>query len=269
MRKPKPDSSPSEESFHDSWAKSVRPEEVLVFESFEACTSPENRYIMSRLGDIRGLRMLDLGCGQGEAATYFAFKGANVVAIDISDGMLDLTRRVAEMHGVRIETRKMSAEAIDFADESFDVVYGANILHHVDIVKVLSECSRVLKQGGIGAFWDPLLHNPLIKIYRRIAANVRTADEHPLLIRDIRLFSRYFSQVEYRCFWLFSLWIFVHFFLVERVCPRKERYWKKVVAEHERLQGIYVPLDRLDCYFLEKLPFLRRWCWNVAVVARK
>jgi hypothetical protein len=109
----------------------------------------------------------------------------------------------------------------------------------------------------------------MIKIYRRLATEVRTADEHPLSMKELQLFDRYFSQVEYRCFWLFSLWIFVHFFLVERVHPGKERYWKKIIAEHERLQSMYAPLEGLDRYFLGHFPFLRRWCWNVAVVARK
>ncbi|MBI3941262.1 MAG: methyltransferase domain-containing protein [Acidobacteria bacterium] len=259
----------AEESFHDDWASHVRPEDVRVLECFEACTSPENRYILSRLGDIRGKHVLDIGCGQGEASAYFALRGAKVVAVDISDGMLDLARRVAGRHNVTIETRKMPAEQLDFPDETFDLVYGANVLHHSDITKVLSHCSRILKPGGIAAFWDPIVHNPLIKVYRRIAAEVRTVDEHPLSMRDLRYFDRHFSQVEYRCFWLFSLWIFLHFFLIERVHPGKERYWKKIIVEHQRLERMYRPLERLDGYLLACLPFLKRWCWNVAVVARK
>ena len=224
---------------------------------------------MSRLGDLRGLRVLDVGCGQGEAAVYLALRGAHVVAVDISDGMLDLARRVAAQHGVTIETRKMSAEGIDFPDRTFDVVYGANVLHHSNIAKVLGHCRRVLKPGGIGAFWDPLIHNPMIKIYRRLAREVRTAGEHPLSMSELQLFDRYFSQVEYRCFWLFSLWIFIRFFLIERVPPGKQRYWKKIVVEHKRLEPKYTPLEALDRYFLGRFPFLNRWCWNVAVVARK
>lgn len=71
------------ENFHDDWAKSINIDEVMVDEFFEACTSPENRLILNRLGNLEGKKILELGCGAGEASVYFAKKGALVTATDI------------------------------------------------------------------------------------------------------------------------------------------------------------------------------------------
>ena len=258
-----------EEVFHDEWGMSLAPDDVPVVESFEACTAPENRYIMSKLGDVRGLRVLDLGCGAGEAAVYFAMKGAQVTATDISAGMLRLTERVARRYGVRVECVQQNSDQLNFPDNSFDVVYAANLLHHVDLENCLDAACRILKPGGRFVSWDPLKHNPVINVYRRMAAAVRTEDERPLSIHDLRHFRTRFARVEHRCFWLASLWIFVRFFLIERVHPSKERYWKKIIVEAERLQGTYGRLASFDRLLLKLCPPLGRMCWNLAVVAQK
>ena len=258
-----------EESFHDEWAASVDLEQVLVDESFEACTAPECRWLMEQLGDIAGKRILDLGCGIGEAAVYFAKHGAHVTASDLSAGMLRVAARLAARHGVCLETAKCSATDVSLPDETFDIVYAGNLLHHVEIEPTLREVHRLLKPGGVFVSWDPIKHNPLIKIYRRVAADVRTRDEHPLAMRETRTFRQIFRSVRYECFWLFTLWIFLRFLLIERVSPNKERYWKKIIIEHERLEPIYRRWARVDRWVLRAFPFLKRFCWNIALVCEK
>ncbi|MGC8641149.1 MAG: methyltransferase domain-containing protein [Isosphaeraceae bacterium] len=82
----------SEEHFHDEWAATLEPAEVMVDESWEAATCPEHRWIKDQLRDLRGRRVLDLGCGAGEAAVWIAKQGAEVVASDISSHFLDRLR---------------------------------------------------------------------------------------------------------------------------------------------------------------------------------
>jgi len=79
----------------------------------------------------------------------------------------------------------------------------------------------------------------------------------------------FFEDVRHRCFWLATLWIFVRFYVVERVNPSKERYWKKIIREHARLAARYRRLERVDEWLLRTFPFLGRYCWNIAVVATK
>ncbi len=254
-----------EERFHDRWAASINPAEVLVDESWEAATCPEHRWIRAQLGDLHGRRVLDLGCGAGEAAVWFAKQGADVVASDISAEFLDVVHRVAGLHGVRVQTHQGDADRLDFPDDTFDVVYAGNLLHHADLDRTLEQIHRVLKPGGRVVTWDPLRHNPLIHVYRRMAMDVRTVDEHPLAIGDVRRFARWFSDVHYECFWFCTLWIFVRFFLIEHVHPSRERYWKKIIREHARLAPIYNRLSALDRRVLGAFPFLNAtagtsWC---------
>jgi ubiquinone/menaquinone biosynthesis C-methylase UbiE len=254
-----------EEVFHDLWAEGINPETVFVDESFEACTAPETKQIIKWLGNVQGKRILDVGCGAGEGAVYFAKKGAFVTATDISAGMLRVVQRVALEHRVHVNVKQCSAEGLPFADESFDVVYTGNLLHHVDLEQTLVEMKRVLKPGGVLVSWDPLAHNPLINIYRRIAVDVRTPDEHPLKMSEIRVFERHFKEVKYECFWFFTLWLFINFKLCERIDPNKERYWKKIIKEHKRLEPVYTKLAALDQIFLKCFPFFKRHCWNIAL----
>jgi SAM-dependent methyltransferase len=258
-----------EEQFHDQWALSLDPREVLVDVSWEAVTCPEHRWIRAQLGHLDGLRVLDLGCGAGEAAVWFAKQGADVVALDLSAEFLDLTRRVAELHGVTIQTHHGDAMRLEFSDESFDVIYAGNLLHHVDLDQTLEQVHRILKPGGKVVSWDPLRHNPLIKVYRHLAKSVRTHGEAPLHFRDVQRFQRWFVDVRFDCFWFATLWIFVRFYLIERVHPSKERYWKKIVREHERLTPTYNRLARVDHTLFHLFPSLRSLCWNVVVAATK
>ena len=265
----RPDTQLQEESFHDSWAGSIKVDEVMVDEAFEACTAPENRIVLGRLGDLRGRKILELGCGAGEASVYFAKQGAEVTATDLSAGMLEVVQKVAAKHGVKVSIKQAVSSRLDFPDNSFDIVYAANLLHHVEIEPTLAEAARVLKPGGRFASWDPLAHNPLIKVYRLMATEVRTADEHPLRMSDLALFRKHFAGVTFETAWLFTLWIFLRFLVVERVHPNRERYWKKILVEHRRLEREYRFLERLDRRVLGWFPFLKRYCWNIVVVARK
>jgi ubiquinone/menaquinone biosynthesis C-methylase UbiE len=258
-----------EEVFHDQWADSINIDNVIVDEFFEASTSPENRIIIKKIGDIKDKNILELGCGAGEASVYFAKKGAEVTAVDISQRMLDVVQNLAKKHDVTLSTKQSYSDNIDFADETFDIVYAANLLHHVDIESTLKEASRVLKKGGLFVSWDPIAHNPLINIYRRMATEVRTEDEHPIEMKQLKMFLKYFSSVETEATWLFTLWIFLKFYFIDRVHPNEERYWKKILLEHKQLEKLYYRLENLDKLFLKTFPFFKRFCWNIVIIAKK
>ncbi|MEQ9669836.1 class I SAM-dependent methyltransferase [Coleofasciculus sp. G2-EDA-02] len=258
-----------ERQFHDTWAAAIDVDGIRVADYFEACTAPENRFILQQLGDIRGKRLLDLGCGAGENSVYFAQKGSNCVAADYSPGMVEVALKLAAANGVKIEGHTANAMALDFADNTFDIVYASNLLHHIPDPKIaLREMHRILKPGGKACFWDPLKHNPVINVYRRMATEVRTDDEMPLDINIIKVVKSLFSQTTYDTFWLASLWIFLRFYLIEKVNPNKERYWKKIIIEHERLSPTYQQLEIID-QSLKKIPLMKRLAWNIAVVATK
>lgn len=258
-----------ERSFHDRWAESIDVDGIRVTDYFEAYTAPENRFILHHLGDVAGKTLLDLGCGAGENSVYFARKGARCTATDYSPGMVEKALKLAAANKVQIDACTMNAMDIEFPDATFDIVYAANLLHHLpDPMVALREIHRVLKPGGKACFWDPLRHNPVINVYRRMAMGVRTEDEMPLHIEFVKSVRSLFSETVYDSFWLATLWIFLRFYLIERVDPNRERYWKKIIAENARLEPTYRRLEKLD-RLVKRAPFMKRFAWNIAVVATK
>lgn len=259
-----------EREFHDGWAAGVDPVSVDVEGHWTPLGCPETSWIDERLGDLEGKKVLDLGCGLGEGAAHFATRGADVTASDLSPGMLEVARRVAELRGCTIHTVVASATDLSaLPANEYDVVYAANLLHHVDIAKCIDEVHRVLKPGGVAAFWDPLLYNPAIQVYRRMATEVRTVDEHPIRRADVATIRNRFSSIETRTFWLTSLLIFVKFLVIDRIHPSEDRYWKLVIETQNRHERFLRISHRIDRTILRFVPPLRWWCWNIAIVARK
>jgi SAM-dependent methyltransferase len=254
-----------ESEFHDGWARTIHPEELLVDESFKSSTAIENQHILKQFGDVRGKRILDYGCGAAEGGVYLAKLGASVVGVDVSATMLETAHRLAAHHGVSIETRLVTSEKIPGGDREFDFVYGNGVLHHVNQDLARPELARVLKDDGKGCFIEPLPYNPLINAYRHIAKEVRTPDEKPLTFGDVERFRQNFGRLEHREFWLTALAVFLKFYLVERADPNKERYWKKVYTDAARIEPFFSPLRRIDDWLLDRVPLLGRLCWETVI----
>lgn len=258
-----------EAEFHDRWAAEIDPAAALVDESFTAVTALENAHVARLFGDVRGLRILDYGCGAAEGGVYFAKQGATVVGADVSAGMLAAAQKLAAHHGVSLETRHVTGAGIPAERGEFDRIYGNGVLHHVDLGTAVPELARVMKPEGIGCFIEPLSYNPVIALYRWLAEAVRTPDERPLRFRDIARFEPHFAEVSHRELWLTSLAIFGKFFLVDRAHPSRERYWKKVITDGPANAWWFARLPALDEAILARLPVLSAMCWNTVIrVAR-
>lgn len=138
-----------------------------------------------------GVRVLEYGCGTGSRAPDLVDGGAAVVGIDISGVGVS----AAAASEVDANFLQMDAEHLGFADESFDLVCGSGILHHLDLQQSIDEVARVLRPGGTGVFSEPLGTNPLINLYRRLTPSMRTPDEHPLVPADFDLMRDAFTEV--------------------------------------------------------------------------
>jgi len=94
---------------------------------------------------------LELGCGTGFFSLNLKQAGVldRVSVTDISSGMVAAAQENARGLGFEIDGRVADAESIPYADDSFDVVVGHAILHHIpDVERALREVLRVLKPGG-------------------------------------------------------------------------------------------------------------------------
>jgi SAM-dependent methyltransferase len=258
-----------EAAFHDAWAGSTPLDDVLVRECFEAPTALENRFILSRMGNLRGKRLLDIGAGLGESSVYFALQGAHVTMTDISPGMVQTGRELARRYGVEVEGIVSEAEHLGVAAETFDFVYVANTIHHVrDRDALFQKIHRALKPGGCFFSCDPLTYNPAINVYRRIATEVRTEDESPLTRADLRLARKYFAGVQHREFWISTLFLFVKYYAVDRVHPNQDRYWKRILRETPERLRWWMPLRAMDMA-LARMPLLRWMAWNMVMWGEK
>ena len=258
-----------EAAFHDRWAHDTSLDQVLVRECFEAPTALENRFILGRMGPLAGKRVLDIGAGLGESSVYFALRGARVTTVDISAGMVETALATGSRYGVELEGIVSEGESLNVPAESYDIVYLANTIHHVqDRAQLFQQIHRALKPGGWFYSWDPVAYNPLINVYRRMAAGVRSEDERPLTRADVSLARRYFPGLRHREFWLASLALFVKYYLLNRVHPNQDRYWKRILRETTSSLWWWLPLRAADG-LLTRLPGLRWLCWNTVMWGRK
>lgn len=258
-----------EAAFHDAWAVDTSLDDVLVHECFEAPTALENRFILAKLGSLCGKKLLDIGAGLGESSVYFALQGAQVTAVDISPVMVQTVLKLGQRYGVELQGVVSSAENLNLAEAAYDIVYLANTIHHVqDRDKLFRQISRALRPGGMFISYDPLAYNPVINIYRRMATSVRTQDESPLTVADLKLAQKYFEQVGHREFWISTLLLFLKYYLIDRVHPNQDRYWKRILREKPGSLGWWMPLRALD-QILSRVPLVRWLAWNVVLWGQK
>ncbi|GIG23351.1 SAM-dependent methyltransferase [Cellulomonas chitinilytica] len=102
------------------------------------------------LGDLAGARVLEIGAGAAQCSRWLVGQGVDVVATDVSAGMLLAGRRYDEQTGARTPLVLADARALPFADASFDVAFTAfgAIPFVPDADRVHTEVARVLRPGG-------------------------------------------------------------------------------------------------------------------------
>lgn len=96
-----------------------------------------------------GKRLLEVGCGVGIDLVRFARGGAQVTGIDLAEVSIDLACKNFEQNGLQGDLRVMNGEAMEFSDNSFDVVYAHGVLQYTAHAgKMANELFRVLRPGG-------------------------------------------------------------------------------------------------------------------------
>ena len=106
------------------------------------------KLVLEHLGDLKGKRVADVGCGKGRFARIVKEGGANVVALDLAEAML---------HHVPPEIGRVAASmtALPLATGAFDGAYATESLEHaVDIPAAVEELARIVRPGGRIAIID-------------------------------------------------------------------------------------------------------------------
>src|SRR3954465_13331049 len=132
-------------------------------------------------GELRSFdRALELGAGTGYFTLNLLQAGviSHATATDISQGMVDALARNAGALGLDVDARVADAEALPFADASFDLVFGHAVLHHLPALdRAWREIHRVLAPGGIAVFAGEPSHygDRIANVPKRAASRVAPA----------------------------------------------------------------------------------------------
>lgn len=119
--------------------------------------------IIRHHGGMKGLRILDMGAGTGNAAIRIALRGPDceVVGLDLSPGMLALAHQKIEEKALKNITLAEGSytQELPFPEDHFDAISGCSTFHHIcpDEKRAgLRQAYRVLKPGGLMAITDPM-----------------------------------------------------------------------------------------------------------------
>jgi ubiquinone/menaquinone biosynthesis C-methylase UbiE len=201
------------------------------------------------LGDLRGKRVLEIGCGVGRVAVLLAKSGARVTAFDLSPHSVEVARESSTTNGTAIDFAVSSGEYLPFADESFDVIFGKSILHHLVVNIGKRDLYRVLKQNGKAVFVEPMGMNPILTFVRKYIPYLHKNEvgvDRPLTYKDMNSWTENARYKEYREIQLLSM--------IERGFGWNTKF---------------TLLRKSDEYLLKKIPFLRRFCRYVVIYTIK
>ncbi len=151
--------------------------------------------LLRACGSVRGLRVLDLGCGQGFFSRRLSGRGANVIGVDIAEKSIDLALAHEKKHPLGIQYRVMDAARVDEAWQrgAFDLAVACMSLHDMaDPEMVLRASYRVLAKDGRMAF--SIVHPTNSTAFREWETNEK--GEYLALKID-----RYFEKGEYVVPW--------------------------------------------------------------------
>ena len=194
--------------------------------------------------------LLDYGCGVGPTIDRILnFNPKKIIGIDISDVSISKAKKKFKDIDAKVELLVDNCESTKFKKNSFDIVYGLGILHHLQTNKCISEISRVLKHNGVLLFIEPLGTNPFINLYRRLTPKSRSKDEHPLTKKDFKIIKENFNEVKLKYYGFLTL-IFFPFYS----SSTNSSFFK-----------ILIFLDQL----LFKVKFFKLFAWSVLIIAKK
>lgn len=122
----------------------------------------DNKFILfkSLCRPSKNKKILEIGCGDGEFTKRLAKLNCKIFASDITPKVIEKAKK--EVKHKKIKFLIDNAESMKFKDQTFDIVCGISVLHHINIEKAFKESFRVLKNGGQIFFTEPNLLNPHI-----------------------------------------------------------------------------------------------------------
>lgn len=133
--------------FSEAWFDDIDRRFLHAVRLFSAADNPFDE--LMNIKQLRGRRVLEIGCGMGCHSEMLARAGAEVNAIDLSPTSVKATKERAAQKQLNIDVRQMDGEKLEFASGSFDMVWSWGVIHHSSRTGcIVREIERVLRPGG-------------------------------------------------------------------------------------------------------------------------
>lgn len=237
-----------EKEFHNNLQKKKKGRFEGIF--YKALYNSNEDFFKYLEKNVKDLDVLDYGCGIGSSMEkVINYNPKKITGIDISEVSIQKAISKLKDAKINIECLVENCENTKIDSNSFDIVYGTGILHHLQLDKSLNEIYRLLKHSGTLAFIEPLGTNPLINIYRKLTPNSRSKDEHPLIKQDFDYMLLKFKEMKINYYGFLTL-VFFPFY----GSPATSSFFKL--------------LSKLDQY-LFKFKFFKQMAWSVLITAKK
>jgi SAM-dependent methyltransferase len=170
------------EKYNDDYKDLVRNSIAFIGQDLDFFSEFKAKILLSLaekyLGDISGLKILDVGCGVGITDHYLTDHFLKVYGVDITKSCI---KKAAQLNP-KADYRSYGGEVLPFSDKSMDVTFAICVLHHIppaEIEKFIQEMKRVTKKDGLIIIFEHNPFNPLTNY----AVNHCELDDDAILLR--------------------------------------------------------------------------------------
>lgn len=159
--------------------------------------------VLEKLSPVAGeKKILDLGCGKGDFSIILSKLGARVIGLDIGSDLIELAKELAKINNEDCQFIVGDVCQLPFHNKEFDFVVGNGILHHLPeagVKDALKETHRVLKNGGIAFFNEPIEDNKVFNYLKNlIPIETPDSDKYRPSILQRRRWEEYLRNVDDR-----------------------------------------------------------------------
>lgn len=210
-------------------------------------------------------KVLICSCGGGALPVQAAKMGAKVYAFDISEVGVRKAKEMADYNNVNASIEVMDFNNLKYEENYFDIIYGEDILHHVNCEIAGNEIYRCLKSEGTAFFKENSDRNIILRYVRRLLfgkpggyqkqhflffKREGTTDEYPLTEESVNALSRIFKGNIQRYNERFCFFYLLNYLLF------KNPMVGKVLA-------------KFDMLIAKFLPFIRKYSFTQEILLRK
>lgn len=197
-----------------------------------------------------GKELLEVGCGIGIDLVRFARAGAIVTGIDLAPAAIDLARQNFSQNELTASLHVMNGEALEFEDDSFDVVYAHGVLQYTaDPRRMVRELHRVLRPGGEAIVMVYNKHSWLSGLSRLVQVELEHQDAPALRLYTVKEFRNLLKP-------------FVHARIVAERFPVRTRLHHGIKAA--LYNGVFVRM-----FHILPKPLVRPFGWHLMAFASK